>query len=92
MTKETPYYDETEIAALRQQLKENSELAIAAARHVRFSRPVLFNPCRQCHWCGSDNTKGARGYGGERGCPTCRCGGEGERDVPCMFYKITATI
>ena len=47
-----------------------------------------FDPCRQCHWCGSDNTGGTTGYAGERGCPTCGWGGDGAPDVPCMFYKL----
>ncbi len=49
---------------------------------------VPFNPRRQCCWCGGDNTSGPRGYAGERACPTCGWGGQGESDVPCMFYKI----
>ena len=50
--------------------------------------PPMFTTARQCCWCGSDNTKGAVGYAGERGCLTCGWGGDGEPDVPCMFYKI----
>jgi hypothetical protein len=51
---------------------------------------TAFRATRQCCWCGSDNRKGAIGYGGERACPTCGWGGDGEPDVPCMFYKIAA--
>lgn len=47
-----------------------------------------FNATRQCCWCGSDNTSGTVGYAGERDCPRCGWGGDGEPDVPCMFYKL----
>lgn len=53
---------------------------------------IIFNPRKQCHWCGSDNTKGTGGYAGEPSCPTCGWGGSGEPDVPCMFYKIVQKI
>lgn len=49
---------------------------------------IAFDPRKQCCWCGTDNQKGVNGYGGERCCSTCGWGGEGEPDVPCMFYKI----
>jgi hypothetical protein len=49
---------------------------------------LQFDPRRQCCWCGSDNTAGTEGYAGERGCPVCGWGGEGEADVPCMYYKL----
>ncbi len=49
---------------------------------------VPFSAKRQCCWCGNDNRNGVPGYAGERGCPTCGWGGNGERDVPCMFYKL----
>jgi hypothetical protein len=48
----------------------------------------MFDPRRQCHWCGSDNLDRTPGYAGERQCLTCGWGGEGEPDVPCMFYKL----
>ena len=51
-------------------------------------KETVFSPFLQCAWCGSDNRGGAVGYGGERSCPTCGWGGEGEPDVPCMFYKV----
>lgn len=49
-----------------------------------------FNATRQCCWCASDNRQGVVGYGGERSCPTCGWGGDGEPDVPCMAYKTWA--
>jgi hypothetical protein len=49
---------------------------------------MMFSAARQCHWCGADNTGGVGGYAGERSCPKCGWGGNGEPDVPCMFYKI----
>jgi hypothetical protein len=56
-------------------------------------RPSEFSASRQCCWCGSDNRAGIVGYAGERHCPTCGWGGDGEPDVPCMFYKLaTDTI
>lgn len=52
------------------------------------TQPIPFSATRQCCWCGSDNTRGSVGYAGERMCPKCGWGGDGERDVPCMFYKL----
>lgn len=52
------------------------------------SATLPFSASRQCCWCGSDNRWGVPGYGGERSCPTCGWGGNGEPDVPCMFYKL----
>lgn len=49
---------------------------------------LAFDPRKQCHWCGSDNLDPTPGYGGERSCLTCGWGGDGEPDVPCMFYKM----
>jgi hypothetical protein len=43
---------------------------------------------RCCCWCGSTNLDSAVGYGGERACRVCGWGGNGEPDVPCMFYKL----
>jgi hypothetical protein len=51
-------------------------------------QPPRWNPFSQCAWCGSNNRSGTIGYGGERTCPTCGWGGDGEPDVPCMFYKV----
>ena len=48
----------------------------------------MFDPRRQCHWCGSANFRSVTGYAGERQCLTCDWGGDGEPDVPCMFYKL----
>ena len=48
----------------------------------------MFDPRRQCHWCGSANFRSVTGYAGERQCLTCGWGGDGEPDVPCMFYKL----
>ncbi len=56
------------------------------ARHT-VSAPV-FSATKQCCWCGSDNRNGVVGYAGERGCLVCGWGGEGDPDVPCMFYKL----
>lgn len=49
---------------------------------------IMFDPRRQCCWCGSDNFRSVTGYAGERQCLTCGWGGDGEPDVPCMFYKL----
>ena len=51
---------------------------------------IRFDPTRQCHWCGSDKLDSAVGYAGERACLVCGWGGDGEPDVACMFYKMTA--
>ena len=53
---------------------------------VRSSPP--FDPGKQCHWCGGTKLDSIVGYGGERQCRTCGWGGDGEPDVPCMFYKL----
>jgi hypothetical protein len=50
-------------------------------------RPV-FDPTKQCHWCGSADLDTTLGYAGERACRVCGWGGDGEPDVPCMFYKL----
>lgn len=47
-----------------------------------------FDATKQCCWCGNDNTKGIVGYGGERSCDVCGWGGDGDKDVPCMYYKL----
>jgi hypothetical protein len=52
------------------------------------SRNPMFDPRRQCCWCGSANFRTVTGYAGERQCLTCGWGGDGEPDVPCMFYKL----
>lgn len=49
---------------------------------------IPFDSTRQCCWCGSNNEIGVIGYGGERTCPVCGWGGDGEPDVPCMFYRL----
>ncbi len=41
----------------------------------------------QCCFCGSDNRNGLVGYAGERVCPSCGKGGNGEPDEPQMAYK-----
>jgi len=55
-------------------------------------RLMAFDQTKQCHWCGNTNLDSTVGYGGERQCLTCGWGGDGEPDVPCMFYKITAML
>jgi len=55
-------------------------------------KSIAFDATKQCCWCGCDNTKGTKGYAGERCCPTCGFGGDGEADVPCMFYKLIRTL
>lgn len=62
-------------------------------RRLAYHRPfvrsaLLFDPGKQCHWCGSSNLDTTAGYGGERACRACGWGGNGEPDVPCMFYKM----
>ena len=49
---------------------------------------VPFDAHKQCCFCGAYNENDVVGYGGERCCSTCGFGGEGEPDVPCMFYKV----
>ncbi len=51
-------------------------------------RAPTFSPARQCHWCGGSKLDSVHGYAGERRCLTCGWGGDGEPDVPCMYYKI----
>lgn len=41
----------------------------------------------QCCFCGANNEKGEVGYAGERSCPKCGKGGEGEPDEKYMAYK-----
>lgn len=52
------------------------------------NKAAPFDPRKQCCFCGNDNRKDIIGYAGERCCSTCGWGGDGEPDVPCMFYKI----
>ena len=47
-----------------------------------------FSAKDQCSFCGSRYLSSTAGYGGERPCLTCGCGGDGEPDVPCMYYKL----
>ena len=54
----------------------------------REARVVTFHSHLQCHWCGGFKLSRTPGYAGERQCLTCGWGGDGESDVPCMFYKI----
>jgi hypothetical protein len=42
---------------------------------------------RQCCFCGANNEKGVVGYAGERSCPKCGKGGDGEPDEKNMAYK-----
>jgi len=53
---------------------------------------IPFDATRQCCWCGSNNEAGAVGYGGERQCLVCGWGGDGEPDVPCMFYRVVGWL
>jgi hypothetical protein len=46
-----------------------------------------FDFSKQCCFCGANNEKGTVGYGGERCCPTCGKGGDGEPDEAWMAYK-----
>ena len=52
---------------------------------------AAFDGTKQCHWCGNSRL-GVAGYAGERQCLTCGWGGDGEPDVPCMFYRITRPL
>jgi hypothetical protein len=49
---------------------------------------MSFDHSKQCHWCGGANLDRTPGYAGECQCLTCGWGGSGEKDVPCMFYKL----
>lgn len=53
---------------------------------------MKFDPGKQCHWCGSERLSTTIGYAGERQCLVCGWGGDGEPDVPCMFYKIAGQL
>jgi hypothetical protein len=48
---------------------------------------VIFDFARQCCFCGANNENGEVGYGGERACPTCGKGGDGEPDEKYMAYR-----
>jgi hypothetical protein len=50
-----------------------------------------FDIRKQCCFCGANNEHEVRGYAGERECRSCGHGGDGEPDLPVMFYK-TATV
>lgn len=47
----------------------------------------MFDPSKQCFFCGANNENQGRGYGGERCCSKCGKGGFGEPDEPEMAYK-----
>jgi hypothetical protein len=50
-----------------------------------------FDFSKQCCFCGANNEKGDVGYAGERVCPKCHKGGDGEPDTVNMFYKVYST-
>lgn len=52
---------------------------------------IKFDAAKQCCWCGGTKLDRVAGYAGERRCLTCGWGGDGESDVPCMYYKLVAS-
>jgi hypothetical protein len=52
--------------------------------------PEPFHPHTHCCHCGQDNRHGTSGYAGERVCPHCGLGGEGEYTRPDAFVHTPA--
>lgn len=50
-------------------------------------RQPQFDSSKQCFFCGADNRNEPFGYGGERTCGSCGCGGFGEPDKQKMAYR-----